>query len=113
MGSGTRVSAEWPREGECLSNATAGGRTPISPILSFGAGSLPLSALGIAMAISVQPYWAQNLGVGLVTIAGALFTVRMLDLGVDVVLAMLMDRTNTRIGRYRIWTIIGSPILML
>ncbi len=93
--------------------AEARPRTPLSTIFAFGAGSLPLAALNISMAISVQPYFAQNLGMSLVTIASAFFTVRMLDLGVDVVLAILMDRTRTPIGRYRGWTILGAPILML
>jgi Na+/melibiose symporter-like transporter len=93
--------------------AEAKARTPLSTIFAFGAGSLPLAALNVAMAISVQPYFAQTLGVSLVTIAGAFFTVRMLDLGVDVVLAILMDRTRTPVGRYRGWTILGAPILML
>jgi Na+/melibiose symporter-like transporter len=96
-----------------LSNSSTGGRTPLSTILAFGAGSLPLSALGIAMAISVQPYFAQNLGVSLVDIALAFTWVRFLDMGVDFALAILMDRTRTPIGRYRVWMIAGAPILML
>jgi len=97
-----------------LSNpADAAPRTSLLTIFAFGAGSLPLAALNIAMAISVQPYFAQTLGVSLITIASAFFTVRMLDLGVDVGLAILMDRTKTPIGRYRGWTVLGAPILML
>ncbi len=88
-------------------------KTPLRTIFAFAAGSLPLSALGIAMAISVQPYFAANLGVGLVTIAAAFFIVRMVDLGVDVALAIFMDRTTTLIGRYRPWMIAGAPILAL
>ncbi|HEX3919195.1 MAG TPA: MFS transporter [Caulobacteraceae bacterium] len=98
-----------------MSSNTAGSgqRTPLSTIFAFGAGSLPLSALGIAMAISVQPYFAQNLGVSLVDIALAFTWVRVMDMFVDFALAIVMDRTRTPIGRYRIWMIAGAPILML
>jgi len=46
-------------------------------------------------------------------IAGAWFTVRMLDFGIDVVLGLLMDRFVTRWGRYRLWFVAGLPLLML
>jgi GPH family glycoside/pentoside/hexuronide:cation symporter len=82
-------------------------------ILAFAAGGLPLTGLGTAMAISVQPYLAQDLGVGLVPIALAFFWVRILDLGVDPLLAVAMDRTRTVLGRYRPWMLVGAPVLTL
>ena len=85
----------------------------MATILAFAAGSLPLTGLGTAMSISVQPYFAQVLGLSLAAIASAFFWVRILDLGVDVGLAMLMDRTRTPLGRYRAWMLVGAPILML
>ena len=88
-------------------------RTPFLTFLAYAAGGLSLSGLGTAMAISVQPYLAQNLGVGLVPIGFAFFLVRMIDTGVDPVLAVLMDRTRTPFGRYRIWSLAGIPVLML
>jgi GPH family glycoside/pentoside/hexuronide:cation symporter len=92
---------------------TTAGRTPLSAILIFAIGGLPLSSLNLAMAIAVQPYFAQELGVGLVTIALAFGVVRIIDLGVDLTLALAMDRTRTPIGRYRVWLMAGAPILML
>ncbi|HEY1752802.1 MAG TPA: MFS transporter [Caulobacteraceae bacterium] len=82
-------------------------------ILAFATGSLPLAGLGLAMGIALQPYFAQDLGVGLIPLALAFFWVRILDLGVDPVLAVLMDRTRTPLGRYRVWMLAGAPILML
>jgi len=88
-------------------------RISLPTILMFAAGSLPLSGIGTAMSIYVQPYFAQDLGVGLIPLALALFWVRILDLGVDPVLAVVMDRSRTPIGRYRAWMLVGAPILML
>jgi GPH family glycoside/pentoside/hexuronide:cation symporter len=87
-------------------------RLSIGTILAFAAGGLSISGLGIAIPISLQPYFAQTLGVGLVPIALAFFWVRILDLGVDLGLAVVMDRTRTPIGRYRAWTLLGAPVLM-
>jgi GPH family glycoside/pentoside/hexuronide:cation symporter len=82
-------------------------------MLIFSATSLPLGALGIAMSIFVQPYFAQDLGLGLVAIGVVFFTVRIIDIPVDPLLAMVMDRTRTPIGRYRVWMIAGTPLLMI
>lgn len=88
-------------------------RIPLRTIVMFAAGALPLSGIGTAMSIYVQPYFAQDLGVGLVPIALAFFWVRIIDMGVDPVLAVVMDRTQTPLGRYRAWMLAGAPILML
>ena len=88
-------------------------RTPVVTFLAYAAGGLSTSGLGTAMAIAVQPYLAQDLGVGLLQIGFVFFLVRILDLGVDPVLAILMDRTKTPFGRYRVWSLAGIPILMI
>jgi len=82
-------------------------------MLIFATGGMPLGALGIAMAIYVQPYFAQDLGVGLVVLGAAFGVVRLIDVFVDMLLALAMDRTRTRIGRYRPWLLLGAPILMV
>jgi glycoside/pentoside/hexuronide:cation symporter, GPH family len=109
-----RVGDVAARKGGALSQpASAAARTPLSTILVFAAGGLPLSAVGIAMQIYVQPYFTRDLGVGLVTMAFAFTMVRFLDMGVDPVLAVFMDRTKTPLGRYRLWLVAGAPVLML
>jgi Na+/melibiose symporter-like transporter len=46
-------------------------------------------------------------------IVGAAFAmVRLIDIPIDVVMGMAMDRTRTRFGRYRVWLLLGSPVLM-
>jgi GPH family glycoside/pentoside/hexuronide:cation symporter len=82
-------------------------------MLAFGAGEPPMNALGTAMAISVQPYFASGLGVDLITIAAAFGLVRLIDMPVDPVLAVFMDATRTPIGRYRAWMLAGTPFLLV
>ena len=84
----------------------------LSTALGFSATSLPVSALVIALAVYLPPYYATHIGLG-ASVGLALMTVRLLDMGVDVALGMAMDRTRTAFGRYRIWMIAGAPILML
>lgn len=82
-------------------------------MLIFSTSGMPLAALGIAMPIYVQPYFAQDLGVGLVVLGAAFGAVRLIDVFIDMLLALAMDRTRTPIGRYRNWLILGAPILMI
>jgi glycoside/pentoside/hexuronide:cation symporter, GPH family len=93
--------------------AAAPRRGFIATMLIFSTSAMPIGALGLAMAIYVQPYFAQDLDVGLVVIGAAFGAVRLIDVFVDMLLALAMDRTRTRIGRYRPWLLLGAPILMV
>ncbi|HEY9235531.1 MULTISPECIES: MFS transporter [Phenylobacterium] len=81
-------------------------------VLSFSSLALPLGALAVAVAVYIPPFFASHLGVNLAAIGAAFAIVRMLDIGVDPILGLVMDRTRTRLGRYRVWVLAGGPILM-
>jgi Na+/melibiose symporter-like transporter len=85
----------------------------LARILTFSLANLPISAISIAVFVYLPPYFAGHLGVGMGLVGIAWWIVRMIDIPVDVVLALLMDRTRTAIGRYRVWMIAGAPVLML
>jgi GPH family glycoside/pentoside/hexuronide:cation symporter len=51
--------------------------------------------------------------VSLTLIGTCWMAVRLLDLGVDLALGIVMDHTRTRFGRYRLWTALGAPVFML
>ena len=102
------------REEAPLTHATApADRLPTSTIVAFSTLSLPLGALAVAIAVYLPPYFASHLGISLTVIGGAWALVRLLDIGVDPALGLVMDRTRTRFGRYRLWTLIGAPVLMV
>ncbi len=85
---------------------------PLRTLLAFAGPAIPVSALGVAVAVYLPPYLAGHLGLSLVVVAATWTTVRLLDLFVDPVLGQLMDRTRTPLGRYRPWMLAGAPILM-
>ena len=81
--------------------------------LAFSATGLPIAALILAMSIHLPAYFATNLGVPLVVV-GAVFAIcRFIDIPVEPLLGLAMDRTRSRWGRYRVWMLIGAPVLML
>ncbi len=46
-------------------------------------------------------------------VGGVWMAIRLIDIPVDVTLALAMDRTRTPVGRYRPWLIAGAPVVML
>jgi GPH family glycoside/pentoside/hexuronide:cation symporter len=89
------------------------GRLRLPTILTFSVATIPVSALGIALGIYLPRYFASHLAVPLAVVAGAFTLVRLIDIPVDPILGVLMDRTRTPLGRYRVWLLVGAPILML
>ena len=88
-------------------------RLSLPRVLAFACTSLPLSALAIAVSVHLPNYFAANIGVPLTVVAAAFATTRLIDIPVDPLLGLAQDRTRTPWGRYRIWTLIGAPILCI
>ena len=88
-------------------------RLGLATILPYSLANLPIAALSIAVLVYLPPYFAGHLKVAMATVGGVWMAIRLIDIPVDVVLALAMDRTRTRIGRYRPWLIAGAPVVML
>ncbi|MEJ1968202.1 MAG: MFS transporter [Rhizomicrobium sp.] len=91
------------------------GQRPLSlaTILVFSLATLPTDGAGVVLFVYLPPYLAGHLGVSLAVVGGVWASVRLVDLGVDPLLGFLMDRTDTRLGRYRAWLAAGVPLFML
>lgn len=85
---------------------------PLPTALTFSLASLPTASLWLAISIYLPRHFATHLGLSLTMVGAAFATVRLLDVGVDPLLGLAMDRTRTRLGRYRVWMIAGAPVLM-
>jgi len=95
------------------SQSPSGAALSLPAILVFSLSNLPISAVSIAVFVYLPPYFAGHLGVGMGLVGAVWGIVRMIDIPVDVLLALMMDRTRTAFGRYRVWMMVGAPILML
>lgn len=87
-------------------------RLPLGLALAFAATSLPLHGLAIAVSVHLPAYFAASLGVELAVVGAAFGLARMIDVPIEPALGLAMDRTSTRWGRYRFWTLLGAPFLM-
>lgn len=81
-------------------------------VLAFSCAYMPFAALQLSVAVQLPPFFASQLGLGL--LAGAAFgIVRLIDIPVDPAIGLFIDKTRTGFGRYRPWMVAGVPILML
>ncbi|MDO8381207.1 MFS transporter [Phenylobacterium sp.] len=82
-------------------------------MLSFASTALPVAAIGLVMGVYLPRFFAGHLGLSMVAVGAAITIVRLIDLGLDPLLGMAMDRTKSRWGRYRPWLVVGAPFVML
>jgi len=87
------------------------GPIPLRTIMAFSLATAPVGALSTPLLVNLPPYYAGLLGLSLSAVGLIFGAVKLLDIFVDPAIGMLMDRTRTRLGRYRVWLIASAPIL--
>ena len=92
--------------------ARSGPELSLATTYAFASPHVPIAALTLAIAVHMPRYFASTLGLSLALVGSAFALVRFIDIPLDPLLGLMMDRTKTRLGRYRIWTLIGAPVLM-
>jgi Na+/melibiose symporter-like transporter len=93
-------------------SAQPAGRRSNAVLTAFAASCLPYAALGLPVYVTLPEFYASHVGVPLAAVSLIFLIVRLADIVVDPLLGMVIDRTSTRWGRYRVWMAIGAPILM-
>lgn len=90
------------------------GQSPSRFTLSaFSAPALPLAALGLPLVVYLPEYYANHLGLNLAMVGLAFMAVRFSDIFLDPIFGEMMDRTRTRLGRFRPWMLLNTPVLAL
>lgn len=82
-------------------------------LAAFSAACLPYAALGLPVYVTLPEFYASHVGVDLAVVGVVFLIIRMADIVVDPALGMVIDRTNSRFGRYRLWMGLAAPVLML
>jgi glycoside/pentoside/hexuronide:cation symporter, GPH family len=96
-------------------------RVPLPQVFAFGTMGVPVAVLLLLYGVYLPRHYV-SLGIGpykpgatqaFVLVGVAITLVRVIDVFFDPLLALIMDRTKTPIGRYRPWLVLGVPIVML
>ncbi|HEX2559921.1 MFS transporter [Phenylobacterium sp.] len=74
---------------------------------------LPMAGLGLPLVVYLPEHYANELGLPLAAVGLAFMGVRLLDILFDPFIGGVMDRTRSRFGRFKLWFVIGTPIVML
>ena len=82
-------------------------------LAAFAAPCLPLAALGLPLVVYLPEYYVNTLGLSLSAVGAAFLVVKLVDIFFDPLLGGIMDRTRTRLGRFRPWLIAGTPVIVL
>lgn len=96
-----------------MSTPSASSRVPLRTILLFSLATIPVGALTTPLLVTLPKHYASLLGLPLATVGLIFAAVKILDIFIDPAVGMAMDRTRTRIGRYRLWLLTSAPLLML
>ena len=82
---------------------------------AYGGPALPLSMVGLPLAVYLTPVYADSAGFGLsLGFVGLVLALsRVFDGLTDPIIGFMSDRMNTRWGRRRPFILIGMPIFML
>jgi GPH family glycoside/pentoside/hexuronide:cation symporter len=86
-------------------SASGARRTRLSraAIAGYGAGNFAFSLLGLVVAVNLQFFYTDYVGLSAALVSWSLLFARLFDAFVDPLMGWLSDRTNTRIGRRRPW----------
>ena len=90
----------------------AGAKLSLGVLAAFASTSAPITAIALVMAVYLPRFFASHIGIGLAAVGLAFTIVRLLDMALDPLLGIAMDRTRGRLGRYRPWLVVGAPIVM-
>ena len=96
-----------------MTTTTAASPISLGRMLTFSATSVPIAALVVAITVHLPAYFAASIGVPLTVVAAAFVMCRTIDIPVEPALGLMMDRTRGRFGRYRLWTVLGAPLLIV
>ncbi len=88
-------------------------RLSLLRVMAFSTPTIPLAAMLMPVTAYLPNYYAQDLKVDMAELAWAFAIVRLFDLWFDPALGLIMDRSNSRWGRFRPWFVAGAPIAML
>ena len=82
-------------------------------LAAFAAPCLPIAANGLPIVVYLPPFYASTLGLDLAVVGFLFFIIRFVDVPLDPIVGHIVDRTDTRFGRFRPWMAGGALVMMV
>ncbi len=93
--------------------AASGSQLSLPATFAFAATHIPIAALTLAVAVHMPRYFASTLGLSLAVVGAAFALVRFIDIPAGPHAGPGHGPHQDAVGRYRLWTVIGAPVLMV
>jgi GPH family glycoside/pentoside/hexuronide:cation symporter len=87
-------------------------KLPRLVLAGIGAPALPIAGLGLPIVVYLPPFFANTIGIPLVTVGIIFMLARFWDVFTDVLFGIVADRTRPPLGRRKFWMLLSLPILM-
>lgn len=84
-----------------------------SKLLAYGGLALPIAISEIPIVNYLPAFYAQELHVSVGLVGAVLLAVRLWDGVYDILVGWLSDRSTSRFGRRKPWTLLCAPLLMI
>jgi GPH family glycoside/pentoside/hexuronide:cation symporter len=82
-------------------------------LAAFASPNIPIAALGLPLVVYLPEFYVSTIGLSLAAVGAAFLFVRVIDIAFDPFLGGIMDRTRTRLGRFRPWLLAGMPVVAI
>jgi len=79
----------------------------------YGIVNLPISIVGLPIALYIPAFYSQNLGLSLAAVGILIALSRLTDVVTDPAIGIASDRWHTRFGRRKPWIVVGMPLKLL
>jgi GPH family glycoside/pentoside/hexuronide:cation symporter len=89
------------------------GRLSAWQLAAFASPITPVSIAFLPLVLLIPGFYAQDMGLDVAAVGGALLFARLIDAFSDPLVGALSDRTRSRFGRRRPWIVAGVPVLMV
>lgn len=80
-------------------------------LAAFASPNIPIAALGLPLVVYLPEFYVSTIGLSLAAVGAAFLFVRLIDISLDPFLGGIMDRTRTKLGRFRPWLLGGMPMV--
>ncbi len=90
-----------------------GPHLPRQRVVLYALPSLVTSVAALPMALFVPAFYADEVGLPLAAVGGAIAASRLLDVVTDPLIGSFSDRLRTRWGRRKPWMVLGTPLFLL
>lgn len=84
---------------------------PLAAVLGYGAGNFAYALLGLVVAVNLQFFYTDYVGLSAGLVSWSLLFARLFDAVTDPVMGYLSDRTDSRLGRRRPYFLFSAPFL--